>query len=412
MPVPWDATMLSDYGNLLAAMSQHFGNNPSLTLVNLGGPTRYSLEMQLPVEVASLPGFSTDRIRQAWDTVLNTYAGLFPHVRGCVNLANPFNASDGIAAQVAQDTVSILGDRASLQHDALSAQPGLPTYNIHQLIVQYGLAGTHVGFEELSASGDHRFGGSFSTAWQRVLGRKAAYLDLYTPDDQLAVPFPNQAPSFVVGADQQVPQNVGSQLVSGWATDICSGPASEAGQTLSFIVTANGNPGLFAAGPAIDPSTGNLSYTPAPGAIGTAVISLVLKDDGGTAGGGNDTSVPRTFRITVTAVAVSPWQNPLLAQDVNADGVVTPLDVLIVINTLNAEGPHALPPPVPPNVPPPYLDVNGDGYVTPLDVLVIVNYLNDQALAASQAITASDVGSSLNAVDIFGVPLAPRQGRP
>ena len=58
---PSYATAHYYYGNLLAAMSQHFGNNPSLALVNLGGPTRYSLEMQLPVEVLSLPGASADR---------------------------------------------------------------------------------------------------------------------------------------------------------------------------------------------------------------------------------------------------------------------------------------------------------------------------------------------------------------
>lgn len=46
---------------------------------------------------------------------------------------------------------------------------------------------------------------------------------------------------------------------------------------------------------------GTLFYTPAPNAFGTARVTVVLKDDGGTANGGQDTSAPQTFVITVTA---------------------------------------------------------------------------------------------------------------
>jgi len=45
-----------------------------------------------------------------------------------------------------------------------------------------------------------------------------------------------------------------------------------------------------------------LTYTPAPGKTGSATITLVLKDNGGTANGGQDTSASRTFEITVDNV--------------------------------------------------------------------------------------------------------------
>jgi hypothetical protein len=72
----------------------------------------------------------------------------------------------------------------------------------------------------------------------------------------------------------------------------------------------------------------------------------------------------------------NPWRNPANALDVNADGFITPIDALLVINDLNRNGPRDLPnepnPPVPP-----YLDVNGDTFVSPLgDVLPLINYLN------------------------------------
>jgi hypothetical protein len=108
----------------------------------------------------------------------------------------------------------------------------------------------------------------------------------------------NDAPSFTKGPNQTVVKNSGAQTVPNWATNISPGPSDESGQTLTFQVTNNTNPGLFSAGPALS-STGVLTYTPAANTSGTAVITIVLKDNGGTANGGVDTSAPQTFNITV-----------------------------------------------------------------------------------------------------------------
>ena len=115
----------------------------------------------------------------------------------------------------------------------------------------------------------------------------------------------NQAPSFTKGPDQTVSENSGAHTVNPWATAISPGPANEAGQTLTFNVTGNTNAALFSAGPAVSP-TGVLTYTLAPGTFGTATITLVLMDNGGTANGGVDTSAPQTFVITVTQVNQAP----------------------------------------------------------------------------------------------------------
>jgi hypothetical protein len=45
-----------------------------------------------------------------------------------------------------------------------------------------------------------------------------------------------------------------------------------------------------------------LSFTPANGAAGVAIVTVVLKDDGGTANGGQDTSPVQTFKITINLV--------------------------------------------------------------------------------------------------------------
>jgi CSLREA domain-containing protein len=108
----------------------------------------------------------------------------------------------------------------------------------------------------------------------------------------------NDAPSFTKGPDQNVQVNSGSHTVNNWATNISAGPADESGQTLTFNVTGNTNPGLFTVGPAVD-SSGTLTYTIAPATSGSATITLTLSDNGGTANGGQDTSAPQTFVITV-----------------------------------------------------------------------------------------------------------------
>ena len=56
--------------------------------------------------------------------------------------------------------------------------------------------------------------------------------------------------------------------------------------------------------------------------------------------------------------------------------MITPLNVLIVINYLNANGPATLPvPPTAALTPPPYLDCSGDRDVTALDALLVINDL-------------------------------------
>lgn len=106
----------------------------------------------------------------------------------------------------------------------------------------------------------------------------------------------NHAPSFTKGPDQIARKDSGRQTVAGWATNISAGP-NETGQTLSFSVS-NNNRSLFLVQPAISPD-GALTYTPAINNIGTATVTVTLRDNGGTAHGGVDHSAARTFRISV-----------------------------------------------------------------------------------------------------------------
>ena len=80
----------------------------------------------------------------------------------------------------------------------------------------------------------------------------------------------------------------------------------------------------------------------------------------------------------------SDWQNPLNRLDVDNDRSVSPIDVLVIFNELNAligtrvaGADGKLPVPNSQTAPPPFLDVNGDCFVSPLDALIVINALNE-----------------------------------
>ncbi len=118
----------------------------------------------------------------------------------------------------------------------------------------------------------------------------------------------NQIPTFTAGPNVSVLLGTTpTQTYPQWATNISAGAGNESSQTLSFLVTGDTNPGMFAVAPAVNPVTGTLTYQLAPGATGSATITLVLKDNGGTTNGGHDTSVAHSFTISVVQ---APTANP------------------------------------------------------------------------------------------------------
>ncbi len=109
----------------------------------------------------------------------------------------------------------------------------------------------------------------------------------------------NDPPSFRKGANFRIGQNAGPQMVPGWATDISAGPPDESGQAVIFQVV-NDNDALFSVPPAVT-ADGTLTYCPAQNASGTATVTVIAHDDGGTANGGVDSSAPEVFSISVNA---------------------------------------------------------------------------------------------------------------
>ncbi|MEK0426052.1 MAG: hypothetical protein RJB11_2143 [Planctomycetota bacterium] len=94
----------------------------------------------------------------------------------------------------------------------------------------------------------------------------------------------------------------------------------------------------------------------------------------------NDITSGSFLRLSVTLERIpnnAVWQNPTLRWDVDRSGAVTPLDVLLLIDAINANPIGNLPMPRSgQSLGLPDVDVDGDGKLTPLDVLSTINRLN------------------------------------
>ncbi|MCA9163646.1 MAG: hypothetical protein KDA62_11725, partial [Planctomycetales bacterium] len=89
------------------------------------------------------------------------------------------------------------------------------------------------------------------------------------------------------------------------------------------------------------------------------------------------------------------WQNPANRYDTNNDGFVSPIDALLIINVLNAEGAHPLEAGVTPAMP--YIDVNADSFVSPIDALHVINELNRAVGSGEHAAAGESTSSPMNA---------------
>ncbi|MCY2987400.1 MAG: PKD domain-containing protein [Planctomycetota bacterium] len=93
-----------------------------------------------------------------------------------------------------------------------------------------------------------------------------------------------------------------------------------------------------------------------------------------------------------------PWHNSQIACDVDDSNGVSALDVLILINYINAHPDQiSFPNEV---AGPPYYDVNGDLSITSLDVLMVIDYINHQSAAVAEGEGSAAPASGLGAATV------------
>jgi CSLREA domain-containing protein len=293
------------------------GQNPRLNpLADNGGPTQtHSLLCTSPaIDKGSAFGLTNDqrgstRPFDFADTVYPNAAGgdgsdigafETQSASGCVPVATPVSASTNEDNPVAITLTGTFAQNAALTFTITEQPANAPALTPSAPVCSGSGPVTCQATVNYSPNPD--FNGPDLFKYQVSAG---AGLESNEADVNVTVNPVNDVPSFLVTATATVPEDAGPQTIPGFANNLSRGPADESGQALQFIVTNNTNPGLFSGAPAID-STGMLSFTSAPNAFGSAQITVVLKDSGGTANGGIDTSPPQSFTINVTAVPDTP----------------------------------------------------------------------------------------------------------
>ncbi|MBP89580.1 MAG: hypothetical protein CMJ64_23200, partial [Planctomycetaceae bacterium] len=173
----------------------------------------------------------------------------------------------------------------------------------------------------------------------------------------------------------------------------------QAGLSLTAVQRSLPNNGTVALNP-----DGSFVYTPDADFSGQVTFQYQAEDDL------QARSALKTVTITVTGGGNSggsggtiTWHSPTIAEDVNGDGDVSPLDILQIINTINADGPRRLPTGV---GGPPYYDVNDDGFVTAADALIVINFLNSQS-GSPEGEAADQAGNVVNVVPDAAIPGLP-----
>ena len=107
---------------------------------------------------------------------------------------------------------------------------------------------------------------------------------------------------------------------------------------------------------------GSFTYLPRLGFTGKDTFTYVARLS-------DFVSRPTTVTITVQGV----WHNPINGLDVDADGDISPLDVLWIVNALNGKNAQQ------PKAFVGFLDVDDNQEVSAIDVLIVVNYLNSDS---------------------------------
>jgi hypothetical protein len=118
----------------------------------------------------------------------------------------------------------------------------------------------------------------------------------------LAVLAVNDPPAFGASDPPATVADSGLVEIPGWASTLAVGPPNESAQVaLEYLVDQVSNPALFAEGPVVVLQNGNgtLRYQAGTGATGESSFRVRVRDNGGTANGGVDTSSPQTFKISV-----------------------------------------------------------------------------------------------------------------
>jgi hypothetical protein len=182
-PVPWSPQLAEHYAALVAELGARYADDPLLVGVHITGPTFPSAEMHPAPAIEGVVGYSDKAMIAAWAASIDAYAKAFPET-ACILSISVQLPTRRYLEEVAAYGVSKLGERFTLQHNALGARTQ-PLARHHVFIAAQAKRGIRVGFEMLCAAGNNpvRFGSRDVMDGVNIgEAAGAAYFDIYPPD--------------------------------------------------------------------------------------------------------------------------------------------------------------------------------------------------------------------------------------
>jgi hypothetical protein len=127
----------------------------------------------------------------------------------------------------------------------------------------------------------------------------------------------------------------------------------------------------------------SITYTSDPDFVGQDTLQY---------GFANGTATPTDVAPVTLTVAdrARAWQNPIWNVDVDADGQISPLDAILVINQIGENVAQNLNG----DVPPPWTDVDGDNAISPIDAILVINALENAAPSASSGTVVAPLSTA------------------
>jgi len=115
----------------------------------------------------------------------------------------------------------------------------------------------------------------------------------------------NDAPTFTASTPPSINEDAGTQIVDDFITSFSGGSGETNQQVVEYLVSNISDAAFFATPPSVS-NDGKLTYKVADHVFGTVTFDLAVRDNGGSANNGDDTSGAQTVTITVNAVNDAP----------------------------------------------------------------------------------------------------------
>jgi len=178
MPVPYDPTLMNLWGQFVRQMGLRYGHLSAVKAVHVAGPTWRSAEMHLPSNIQNLPGYSHQKVINAWTFSTAAFADAFPDASIVLNISRAVATRDNIPESAAAAAVNGLMGRAALQFNAMKCDSNL-NWRIPNLLAFYASMGVPTGAQMVRTFNNDAIV-SCAVAQTSYFG--ASYVEVYSAD--------------------------------------------------------------------------------------------------------------------------------------------------------------------------------------------------------------------------------------